>query len=382
MPEILEGSFSPEETSQDNEISRLATQITLARVESYQDLWAKTEQQGDKIFKQKTRELWRGFVVHGVVGINKETGGPIILDKTDLDGRCCLGLLGQAGISTKGVEYVAQSSYITGKINLDTGNRHGVVIEDEGKTAFFDHHSDESGRDSSATKITYEVLTQLGLLERQEYLDRLVEFVTQIDNRNFPGEEDYFEDSPRMMLGLAPDIKFSRLLEFFKAGRQPTEWLDDKNLKELDLDGLSKKKEEVVKSSLAELEKMENEGFIVDTPKYGRVAIDTGSEGEENKKRVKAGWPAAKAHGCGGYVIWNSGEKAQSFFISTAKPLEHKFPQGFGVRGNMWIKPRQDPAPLIITLGQLLGVLSDGQLQPRGELKKYLGAEKAKMEGQ
>ena len=54
----------------EREISRRAALITLARLENYRELWAETEQAGDELFLEKTRELWKDLVVHGKLGVD------------------------------------------------------------------------------------------------------------------------------------------------------------------------------------------------------------------------------------------------------------------------------------------------------------------------
>lgn len=383
-----ERKFRPEiKPEADVEITRAATQITLARVSNYRELWAETEQEGDEKFIQKTRELWKEFAVHGIWGVDKETGERIILNFTDLDGRCALGFLKEAGIDTRDVKYIAPGESIRGRVNLDTGDRHGVVVEDEGKTAFFDHHGSESGDITSATEITYKVLASLGLLEREAYLDKLVEFVNCVDNANYVREnrykdylKNYFDNSWRTALGLQRFAQFTKLVEFFKEGRDPTEPLSSRDLRKYGFVYLRGKGEkrwkvdrsaeqrEVVQYSQRALKVMEWEGLIIDSDRYGKIAIDVG-------KTVPEGSKAAAAYGCGAYVIWNP--ETESFFISTVQPLADEFGQGKKVRETMWIKPRDDEAPLSVTLGEILDQMTDGKLRPKSRLKEILGKEKS-----
>lgn len=350
-----------------SEIQRVrdAAQITLARVSNFKDLRAETEEVGDRKFIQKTRELWKEFAVHGILGVDKKTGEKTILNFTDLDGRCCLGLLRLAGINTENIKYVSPSQFISGRINLDTGDRHGVVIEEGGKTAFFDHHSDKSGKDASATKITYEVLVGLGLLKKEAALDKLVEFVTQIDNKTHSFKK-FFDKSWRTVWGLQRFIQFKPLLNYFRSGRSPDEILPDEELQRLGARERSYEQAATVGKSLKELDRMGEEGFIVESERYEKIAVDIG-------KKIPAGADAAFAYGCGGYIIWSSERK--SFFITTTNPLANEFSQGMKVRETMWIKPEHDSAPLTITLGEILHQLTDGKLQPTGKLEEYLEEE-------
>ena len=355
-----------QERETDFEFSRKATDITLARIDNYKDLRAKTGQEGEKKFINQTRKAWKEFVVHGVIGADKKTGKKTILNYTDLDGKSSMALLKLAGINTKDVEYVAPGEFVKGKINLDTGGRHGLVVEDDGKTVFMDHHADESGEDTSATKVVYEVINSLGLLKKEKHLDKLVEFVTQIDNCTYPDEEKYFKNSHKTILGLQRFIHIKHLLNFFKADRNPTEILQDSELKKMGLFRRSQTQKKAAESSLAELKKMETDGLIIPSDRYGKIAVDIG-------KKVKAGSDAAKAYGCGAYIIWSPKEK--SFFISVKDELTDDFSQGKKIRNKMWIKPRNDEASLGVKLEEILNKMTDGKFQPVAELKEYMEKE-------
>ncbi len=355
------------EENKEKELARLGTEVTLYKITDYKELWAQTEQEGEEIFKQKTRELWKEFAVHNVIGKNKD-GKPAMY--TDLDGKCSLGLLKLAGIKIGNVEYIPAGEHIEGRINLDTGKRHGVVFEDRTGTVFIDHHADDSGRDSSTTKFTYELLVSLGLLKREPYLDELAEFVTQLDNKTFSDEEKYFKDSWRTVLGLDQFLEFKNLADYLKSGGKPTDILSEKDIKKIGGKRLFDKSQEQkgkVESSLAELERMEKSGLIVLSERYGKIAVDI-------EKKVQVGFDAAKAVGCGAYIIWSPQEN--SFFISSVESLDETFRQGQKVRDNMWIKPRKDGVILTMILGRdVLLPMTDGQFTPTGELAEFIKKE-------
>ncbi|MDP2918046.1 MAG: hypothetical protein Q8N68_00940, partial [bacterium] len=124
------------------ELNRQAADITLSRVQNYQDyqeLNAPTEKEGEKKFLKTTRELWKEFAVHGRVEEDKKTGEQKVLKYTDLDGKCSLYLMRLAGMSTRDLEYLEPGDSATGRINLDTGGKSGFSVEKEGETAFLDH---------------------------------------------------------------------------------------------------------------------------------------------------------------------------------------------------------------------------------------------------
>lgn len=350
----LDHEIRPEEKSV--ETARKGAGYVLESIDKFEELNAKTEEEGNNKFIEKVRELW---------------GGNLVTHKTpDLDAKSGIGIFKLAGVSAKNIEFVAKGDFVDGKINIDTGNQHGFTIEYEGKTIFMDHHTLYSGSDTSATKIAYEVLTSLGLLKKEDYLDKLVEFVTQADNKTFPDQGKYFKSSMLTVLGLERYIKFNNLLRFFKDGRSVTELLSSDDLEKYELlDGASKQKE-IVDSSLATLKEMDRDGLIINSPRYGKIAVDL-------DKKVSGGFDAANYYGCGAYIIWSP--KTNGFFITAInKHLEDSFSQGHKVRDTMWIKnSNQDPSPLLISLSEILNKLTDNNLNPTGKLADYLLREKS-----
>lgn len=362
---MSEGRAEINDPSQD--ISRNAAEITLGRLKSYDQLNAPTVEDADKKFKELTRDFWKGFAVHGTWGKDRETGRKMILPYTDLDGKSCLGLLRLAGIDTRDVKYVAAGDHLKGRINLDTGGREGVVIEDGGLTAFFDHHAEISKRGSSAAQITYEALSSLGLLKKEPHLDRLIHFVSGLDNHQYPFSEESFRNSYRTVLGLARFINFRDLVNYFQEDRRPEELLSEEELRKMGLEKRSRQQRQSIGQSWRELEKMETNGLIIPSERYGQIAVDIG-------KKVSLGTEAAKSFGCGMYIIWSPEDK--SFYISSVKPITDKFSQGIRIRETMWLKPRGESEPLKITLRELLEKLTDGKIQPAGALKEFLDEER------
>ena len=93
--EFGEGQWTPsfgklnkeEKEVSEYEMARLGAEITLARVDNFEDLNAETKEKGHEKFKQKTKELWKEFVVHGMLGKDKE-GKRVLTNFSDLDGGC------------------------------------------------------------------------------------------------------------------------------------------------------------------------------------------------------------------------------------------------------------------------------------------------------
>lgn len=350
------------EPGEDTTVQKV-TKITLGRVDKWNDLNASTEEEGNKKFDEQTKKLWKEFAVHGVTGLDKATGEQTILNFTDLDGKVALGLLKLAGIDTTNTKYIAPSTNIEGRIHLDVGDRDGIVVEKDGKTVFFDHHSDKSGNTTSAAKLVYEGLTSVGLLKPEKYLDELVNFVTQMDNNTQPDKARLFSEFYRTVIGLQRFMQFDKLLVYFKAGRKPDGILDNGDLKWLGMEQRSLEQKKVVDESFVKLEELGNNGFVINTKNYGKVVVDIG-------KKLRAGFDAVQGGGYQSYIIWSPEES--SFFITSTSPLDINLEQGVRVRGTMWIKPKHDKEPLKVTLKEILTQLSGSDFNPAGKLKEYL----------
>lgn len=366
---------NPRSEEKDVELSRKASYATLKKMEKQSGTWeeqldAKTEKEGDEKFKEEVRELWKQLAVHGVIERDKD-GKVTIKNFTDLDGKGAIGILKLAGIKGSDIEYVNPGTFKKGKTNIDTGGKHGFeVVEDEDGTITIigDHHSDKSGRDTSATKIFYETMLALEMVEKTPALDKLVEFVTQIDNKTFPNEEKHYKDSWRTVLGLQRYFNFANLLRYFESGKSPTDILTVDELFKYRLDKPALKQEKIIETSLAEMERMEKEGLIIPSQRYGRIVVDIG-------KKVPSGIDAAKYFGSETYINW-SPYKNGFFITSPDRGITDTFSQGFNVRKGMYMKPLADTSPLTLTLGEVLNKMTDGQFVPTGDLKKFLDKEK------
>jgi len=362
------------------ELNRQAADITLGRVQKYEDLNADNEEDGEKKFLEITRKLWKEFAVHGRVEIDPKTGEKKIAKYTDLDGKCSLYLMRLAGIKTSDLEYLEPGKSASGRINLDTGKKSGFSVEEEGKTAFLDHHTGKDDRETSATRVVYATLVKTGLLEKEESLDKLVEFVTQMDNNNYPESKKYFRDSWQMMLGLSNFVQPEKLAQFFRESKTPTDILSPEELKKYGLIYKIKGQEinrsaeikEKIEKSWAGLSEMEKEGWIFDSDRYGKIAVDA-------KNRVPSGATAAEAYGCDTYIIYD--QEKQSFFISTTREITDEFSQGEKIRQSMWIKPVSDKTPLSVSLEEILAKMTDGKFKmPQSWQEKIAKNEQEKKE--
>lgn len=332
---------------------------------------AVSKDRAEKIIKEKTKQFWKRFAIHGKVRIEEsEEGAEIILDKReDLDGLCALGFLKIAGIDAHDVQHVEPGQYEEGMTNIDTGSVPGVVLGRK-DTIFIDHHGARVSRNTSATDLTYRLLVEMGFVERQPYLDKLVMFVDEIDNGTLDYSLEDFKHSNRTLVGLWRVISYDKLVEFFKDGHHPREILSDADLKKYGFDTDRQKASayeySLIKRTEEAFEKLKEDGFVLESPAYGKVIIDVG-----NQFKGRGFW-FAKSHECGAYVAWNP--DTNGFFVTALKPFHENFKidQGIMVRGTMWLKPFHDQGPLNVSLEDILKQFMGEEYEFTGKLKEYL----------
>ena len=330
--------------------SREATKITLGKVSSWEELNVLTLAEVDKKFAEKTKETWKDFAVHGVLQFDKKEGKQILKPFTDLDGMGALGVLKEAGIYTTNLAYVRPGEYLKGAINLDTGDKFGVVYEEPTYTAYFDHHAPGTTEVTSATEVVYKTMVDLGMVQKSEQMDRLVDFVTKLDNRQFPPEE--FLRSAKTILGLQRDLDFDKLLAYFKEHKSSTEELTPEQFEKYGLKDSAEKQQKTVDEAMKTLERMENEGKVIDT-KYGKILIN-----ENNELAVGASAAYVKFDGIINFTPGKSFAitlKNKDFDEKELKEkLGDKF-QGKIIRGKMWIY--NDIEPLGLSLEEIISCL-------------------------
>ena len=321
--------------------SREAAKITLDKVSSWEELNAATLEEGNKKFTEKTRELWKDFAVSGVLAYDKEKGERVLKPFTDLDGNTALGILKEAGIDVSNLKYVKPGGSVKGAINLDTGDQFGVVYNDDTYTAYFDHHKKGIDKVTSTTEIMYKTMVDLGMLKKSDAMDKVVDFVTKIDNRQYPPEE--FLRSAKTLLGLQRGLKLKQLVDYFKDHESPIEELTPEEFKKYGLKEIAEKQQRIVDEAMTKLAEMERDGKIIDTS-YGKVVIN-----ENNELRVGASAAYVKYDG-----IINIGP-GKSFAVTLKdKELdENKLREKLGgksqgkiIRGKMWIYNEEEPLRL------------------------------------
>jgi len=321
--------------------SREAAKITFDKVSSWEELNASTLQEANKNFNKKIEETWKGFAVSGVLQFDKKEGKQVLKPFTDLDGRSALGILKEAGIDTSNLTFVRPGESVKGAINLDTGDKFGVVYEESTYTAYFDHHAKGTKEVTSTAEIVYRTMADLGKIEKSEAMDRLVGFVTKIDNRQFPPEE--FLKSAKTILGLQRDLDFDKLLMYFKDHESPAEELSSEEFEKYGLKDSAGKQQKIVDEAMETLEKMEKEGKVIDT-KYGKIVVN-----ENNELKVGASAAYVKFDGIINFT------PGKSFAITLKEKdfneeelrnkLGDKF-QGKIIRGKMWLYNEVEPLKL------------------------------------
>jgi hypothetical protein len=338
--------------SEQYERSREAAKITLNKVSSWEELNAATLEEADKKFKEATKKYWREFAVSGVLQFDPKEGKQVLRPFTDLDGRAALGVIKEAGIDTSKLTYVRPGEYLQGAINLDTGDKFGVVYEEPTYTAYFDHHAPGTKEVTSTAEIVYKTMVDLGMLEKSEAMDRLIKFVTDIDNRRFPPKE--FLRSGKTILGLQRALDFEKLLAYFKDHKSPTEELTPEEFEKYGLREEAEKQQKIVDESMATLERMAQEGKVIDTA-YGKVVINENNE-------LKVGSSAAYVK-YDGIINFTPGKSFAATFKDkdindelVRRRLGDKF-QGEFIRGKMWIY--NEEKPLQLTLEEIVDALKE-----------------------
>ena len=332
------------------ERSREAAKITLDKVSSWEDLNAATLEEADEKFKEATKEHWKEFAVSGVLQFDPKEGKQVLRPFTDLDGRAAVGILKEAGIDTSKLTYIRPGEYLQGAINLDTGDKFGVVYEEPTYTAYFDHHAPGTKEVTSTAEIVYNTMMELGMMEKSEAMDKLVKFVTDIDNRRLPAEE--FLRSGKTILGLQRALDFEKILTYFKDHESPTEELTPEEFQKYGLKEEAEKQQKTVDESMATLERMAQEGKVIDTA-YGQIVVNANNE-------LKVGSSAAYVK-YDGIINFTPGK---SFAVTLKEKditeeevksrLGDKF-QGKIIRGKMWIY--NDKEPLKVELEDMINAL-------------------------
>ncbi|NTU67051.1 MAG: hypothetical protein HGB08_03975 [Candidatus Moranbacteria bacterium] len=356
-----------------------------------------TEEEKQERLKELFTHLWKEISVHGIVRIDPETGEKSLLKFTDLDGRSCLEILRIAGIDLKDQEiklgYVFPGDTVKSGAIFDSGGVDGTATREAGKIYIDDHHGKDSDKDTSAAKYFYEELVREGILKKEEYLDRFVEFVTKCDNENYSDRElkKVFDNYHKNLYGLRNKIDTSEILALFRRRprRNPADPLDEYYLnnnncsigngkaRRKTLSECSEELEKAKKEAKAEIEELEKKGFVLDVGGDHKVLIDTKKENGYPKvnRAENVGQLAARYRGYDGYLIWSPGEDQFKFYSYHKRKIDDGIvPRGMiNVRGNYLLRDTNDSEPLDVTMEEFMKTLSGGEINP--ELKAALEKE-------
>lgn len=343
----------------------------------------------------------RQLFTHGVIGYDREKGQVVLRRYSDLDGKCAMALFGKVGIDLKKVAgYLTPGEKKQGQITVDSSNADGLVTDSvetvdqktgERKvevTTVLDHHGPHSDHGTSATKNVYKFLTELGLLKFEDEKDqknyeKVVEWVTQSDNFNFPDMEKYFQTSDHRMIGFLKtrSVTLNTLLNFADSGKEVTDELGEGDLRRLGL--IYRKKDgeivdraadrrEVIKKTMETVRELAAKGWTVITKDGKRFLVDT-----QNKIGGEGQWAAASI-GYDGVARYTP--ETHNFFVALNKGTfdEKTFAglsQGRLIRGSVFIK-LSGGEKLTVTLSDLLGKLApDFKPGPKTELQGFLDTE-------
>lgn len=350
------GPYDVKDLKNPKELSRAASMMTISRLEKYADLNASTVAESDGKFIELTKQLWKEVATH----IKGKKG-------SDTDGNCAVGLLTLAGVvgaaDLSKVKYIEQGGFEKNHLNVDVGEGHVIEIEKGWKTARFDHHGKKTKNDLSATKITYETLVAMNMLEKSQVLDRLVDFVTKTDNMTFPNHEEHYPNSWRTVYGLHRQMDFDQLHDFFKRGGDPIAPLSEEQIQRYHLGEKSTNRKNQIEKAKALVKELEEKGMVFNSQKFGKVLVDYG-------RKLPHGTDAAYAFGYDVFVSWDKNQ----FFMSSKVPFTKGMfpPEAKIMRGNMCFKERRDKTPVKMTLSEVVAKIGGKDVAISEGLKKAI----------
>ncbi|HMP67702.1 MAG TPA: hypothetical protein PKA60_03060 [Candidatus Paceibacterota bacterium] len=346
---------------------------------------AETSRRIGKMLQDGVNEI----VIHGENKKDSE-GKDILSLRPDLDSRAAIYLMELAKIDYNHLTFVPKGDWVEGSLNIDTGEEDGPLITDNG-TVFLDHHGPhraEKGRATSATEIVYDILLREKFLKEEKYLNNLVDFVTDIDNADYPLDREYFmKDWWRSLYGLQKAISFESLVNIIKSGKNPREPFSTEEAKSATVEMANKKRANLsevcdnqrrmvdnsIKGVLDARKEMESSGIKNYEPKlFGSVLFNLVKAPEDNAKKPKnkilLGFTAARGLGFDSYFLWD--EKTGGFFITSKFHLQRVFdivskfcPNAKIIRGTMIVN-------------QVDGLKSDSNRISADELLTELGLKK------
>lgn len=352
----------------------------------------KGKEGSDKVFIEKTRELWKKFAVHGYIGFD-QNGKPEFKHETDLDGKGFLEVLKIAGFDISDLKFIKPGKVRKGAFTGDSGGGVDGVryININGEDILVaDHHPKEGrGADNSATKLAYEMLVEMGLIEKQKHLDKFVAFITDEDNKSYYNSDlkTLFDPNTKgyskTLIGLQNYLDTGAMLEILKKDYGHLTPIDAKDLKKIKgIDPKSKEEKPLssfgskIRGLMTQSEEMiektlKNKNFIIDSgsKNFGRIVIDTGTLTENGFfiNKISLGQDAVKGLGYDTLVVYIPEQKRFQIFTSKPMEFEKDIPQGESIGKFYWTKRGTDEKELTVTIEDILGKL--GVTDP-GAIKK------------
>lgn len=406
-------------------LNRLAADITYHFLDDLEKLKPREGQSADERFVEVARQVWTDFV-YGAK-FDRE-GNPRPLAEQDMDVRTSMFLLAKAGFRAENLlkaKPVRQGMAVPGKLNIDTGGREGVQVDEtltvqiENKhdpynrpAVFIDNHPrNRPDRESSAARELYELLERSGFLkeaspEDKRALEMMVRFSVDSDNASFPESAPGarladFGNSDRTLRGLAHYMKTEDIFDYLRdfKGTYGEAAVGHKfTPQELDKYGLNKPREELgyfdgaqrkfisrtpqerqrqnIEQARERLgkprEELLKEGAIIESRLGSYVADFVEKPGD----KLRAGHDAAQSYGYDGYISYNL--RDGGFLVNNMRGVDLSRDElvqelatragAVTVRGAMVIKPAGKPDIKFAEILRRVGM----QGEPAGKIKEAL----------
>ncbi len=346
-----------------------------------------------KISLEEKKEAMSKVAIRGGLKEDPKTGEKSII--LDFDGEGVLALINEAGLETDNLIRIegSEKDDLIGRVIIETRKVDPLGVKNENGSLHINPNGD---MDNSCTKSSYEILVNLGLMKRDNKMKKFVDCVTRVNNKDYNPKEIWkgkdrdktVEAFCRSLYGLQYNMSMEDILDIFKNGGDPDN-LDNATLakysakykgKEESLGKISNEKIKEMKKLMEVFEQMEKDGLIFDSGNedFGKFAVDVAKKENGKIKKIPQGSDAAKLYGCDSFMSWSPEEN--SFMLRTKNPIKIDFPQGHLALPNMWMKERNDGEMLKVTLNEILGIITNGKLEPKGELKKILEGEIIRMQ--
>lgn len=404
--------------------------------------------EANRIFREAAVGAITELVVHGTITHDKEKN-EILLTRSDTDGKGFVALCQMVGLGEVAKKLVEVEDKATGSVdNVEvpeykvtymnpgtypykdrvvdpTSEGKGTLAGDLGgvdveyskvrRLAVFDHHSEISPENRCATVRIYEALTDCGLLDKTAELDVVVNFVSGMDDSNYPRmhELENFENSYRTLIGLHDFLEFSEIREALEVSKgDPFAVISKELINKWDAtrradarkngslavtitDRIHGKGHEVkrpspdnpeiiekvwkqdvvglaakVERSRIEVQRLIGDGFVAESVSgYGKVLVDIDG-------KVPCGSDAAFAYGddIDTYISWSPDKNGFAIF-SRNKKIDDDFNGTIKVRDRMRIKPKSD-VPLNIGLEEILSRIGVDPITYSENLKNYIDTKK------